>query len=132
MRYALSIFATAFVLLGATLQPADSQVVLQYAPFRAVALSNTAVAVKTGRGSLQWLHCVNPSGAIAYVQTYDTTSAVVVGTTTPKLSIGLAAGQALGQQVGVSFVSKLWIAATTTVSGGSAPGTALDCALGIN
>ena len=70
------------------------------------------------------LRCsVYSSGSVA-----ATAGAVTVGSTTPKWSIGIPATAAANlARVGLAFANGIQVAATTTATGSTAPGTALDC-----
>lgn len=99
---------------------------------RNAALSNTAVAVKASDGKVHGHNLFNPGTALAYVHYYDVAAAsVVVGTTTPKLSIALpstssaSVGTELFSEIGITFATAISIAASTTPGGGTAPGTAV-------
>lgn len=95
------------------------------------ALTNTAVAIKTGAGQLGMLQCWNPNATVQYVQIYNIASgSVTVGTSTPLESIPIAptsTGGFVNNFPGQQFGTAMAIAATTTATGASAPGTALDC-----
>lgn len=98
-------------------------------PSRQSALSTTVQTVKGSAGQLYSYHCFNAAAATSYVQIFDTSGAVTLGTTTPALSLGLPAGGAgnLHFTTGVAFANAIKVAATTTATGSSAPGTAVDC-----
>jgi hypothetical protein len=100
------------------------------------ALSSTAVQIKGGPGVVAGIYCANPaSNAISYVQVFDSYATPNVGTTTPNGSFGVNAAAASTVTVlnldrnaaGFSFSNGLWIAATTTPAGSTAPSTALIC-----
>lgn len=93
-------------------------------------LSNTNSQVKSGAGTLGGWFVYNPNATVAYVQIYDTaTGSITVGTTVAKLSIGIPATSAanLDSACGINFATAICVAATTTATGSTAPGTALDC-----
>lgn len=96
------------------------------------ALSNTAVVLKAGRGVLRTINCGNGNAAITFLQFWDTTSAVVVGTTAPTFVVPLPVSNAFGFPADLNFQVGLKVAATTTATGGSAPSTALTCTFGVN
>ena len=78
----------------------------------------------------------NAAAAASYVSFYDTALAPTVGTTVPKWQVGLTTlGSAqlgdIGRE-GLYFRDGLWVAATTTSSGSSAPASALAVSLGIS
>lgn len=78
----------------------------------------------------------NAAAAASYVSFYDSAIAPTVGTTVPKWQVGLTTlGNAqLGAQdnAGIYFKDGLWVAATTTSNGSSAPASALAVSLGIS
>ena len=105
-------------------------------PLKLNALTNSAVAIKASAGQLFMLQCGNTNASEYYVQIYNVAAgSVTVGTTAPTLSIPIAAtstgGFALSLQ-GLQFSTAISAAATTTATGGTAPGTALDCNAGYN
>jgi hypothetical protein len=97
------------------------------APSLANGLSTTVKTVRAGNGALAFLSCYNPNATVAYVQFFDTVGTVTLGTTVPKLSIGVPATQHVSVPVGAAFLAGIKAAATTTATGSTAPGTALDC-----
>jgi hypothetical protein len=95
-------------------------------------LSTTVQTVDSSAGSLGYYYCYNPNTTVAYIQIFDTSGTVTLGTTTPKLSIGIpgTAGGNLEWANGVSFANAIKVAATTTATGSTAPSTAIDCNFG--
>jgi hypothetical protein len=95
---------------------------------RQTALSNTAVAVKASQGRIYGYHYQNPGSADAYIQFYDIAQgSVTVGTTTPKRTLWIPAFGAVdtaGITPTLMFDTAITIAATSTATGGTAPGTA--------
>lgn len=96
------------------------------------ALTAAAVNVKTSPGSLYGYNIFNPGTALAYLQIFDSPAAfVVLGTTTPKMSIALpsnpnaAIGDDVNFAIPIGFTTGISIAATSTPTGSMAPGTAL-------
>jgi hypothetical protein len=92
-------------------------------------LTNAAVTIKASAGQLAMLEGYNPNAAQIYIQVFDSASPTV-GTTTPVLSIPIAAGGTGGftlSLAGVQFANAITVAATTTATGSTAPGTTLDC-----
>jgi hypothetical protein len=98
-------------------------------PFLDNAQSTTVTTVKGSAGELGAYHCLNPNSAPAYVQIFDTSGTVILGTTIPVLSLGLPAsdGGNLEWTIGVHFANAIKVAVTTTATGSTAPGTAVDC-----
>lgn len=101
-------------------------------------LSTTVTAIKSSAaGQLGMLQCGNTNASEEYVQVFDVATAggVTLGSTTPKLSIPIPATNSDGFTLaltGFQFANGIQIAATTTATGSSAPGTALDCNAGFN
>lgn len=98
-----------------------------FAPVLTNGLSTTPKVVKASNGAVELVACYNPNASAAYVQLFDTTGAVTLGTTTPKMSIGIPATQHVSVQVGAAFLAGIKVAATTTATGSTAPSAALDC-----
>ena len=102
-------------------------------PKRLSALSTTVTAIKSSAGGqLIMLQCGNTNTSEEYVQVFDVATAggVTLGTTTPTLSIPVAASNTGGlaiSTIGIQFANGIQVAATTTATGSSAPATALDC-----
>jgi hypothetical protein len=97
------------------------------APSLANGLSTSIKTVRAGNGVLSFLSCYNPNATVSYVQFFDTIGTVALGTTVPKLSIGIPATQHVSVPVGAAFLVGIKAAATTTATGNTAPGTPLDC-----
>lgn len=96
----------------------------------ASALSNSATQVVNAAGTLDSYYCYNPNASVVFVQFFNT-STPTVGTTGPVWSIGIPATQGANlSNVNLSFSTAIYVAATTTVTGGTAPGTALNCNFG--
>lgn len=97
------------------------------------ALSTTVKTVSAGAAILDSYYCANPNTAAAYVQIFDISGAVTLGTSTPKWSIRIPPNDGAANLSGVNlnFATAIKIAATTTATGSTAPTTALDCNFGI-
>lgn len=82
---------------------------------------------------LDGIVCSNPNAATAFVQLFDTTGVVTLGTTVPVASIPVPVGVGPPSMppLGLNFLAGLKIAATTTVNGAVAPADPLDCTLAI-
>lgn len=92
------------------------------------ALVATAVAVKASAGNLYGYHIYNPNTADIYVQFYNIAQgSTTVGTSTRSISLVVPAGGVLDGvfPMPVSFTTAITIAATTTLTGSSAPSTGL-------
>lgn len=71
----------------------------------------------------------NPNTSMVYVQFFEgIASNITLGTTPPKLSLGIPAGSAANTDVGngITFTNGMVIAVTTTRSGAVAPAAATD------
>lgn len=93
------------------------------------ALLATKQAVNASAGNMYGYHIYNPNSAVMYVQIWNIASAsVTVGTTAPTMVLAvppLGWVDATGMATPIDFKTALTIAATTTASGSSAPGTGL-------
>jgi len=94
---------------------------------------NTAQAVKTSAGTLWALEVSNPNSADGYLQLFDVaTGSVTVGSTTPKLSLLVPAGDGTKDgamdklyAMGINFATAITYACTTTPTGSGDPSTGL-------
>jgi hypothetical protein len=123
------LMAAAAVALMAS--PAAAQVNSPF-PFVASALTATVVPVKLMRGALQWGICYNANASVEYVQVFDSAGTVTLGTTAPNLTIALAPSAVTPMPFPAVMLNGLQIAATTTPTGNTAPGTPLSCNFGFN
>lgn len=100
-------------------------------PVRASALSTTVVTV-SGAGILDSIILFNPNTSVAYVQIFDISGTVTLGTSIPRLSIGVPKEDSVCLSgLNLKFPNAIKVAATTTAAGSSAPSTALDCNFGV-
>lgn len=100
------------------------------------AYSNTVVGtvltVKGTAGQLQGYEILNSAATICYLQIFDvaTATTVTLGTTVPTAPLGFPAGAAGNvSDLNLGFVNGIKIAATTTRTGLTACGTAMDVTL---
>lgn len=86
-------------------------------------LQNTYQTVKASAGTLYGYYLHNPHSLDTFVQIYDHASPSV-GTTSPKLSIGVPAEGAANLEIwgGISFATAITIAGTASATGGSSAG----------
>ena len=86
------------------------------------------VNVKSSAGTLGGYMVYNGHSAVVYLQIFDASASVTLGTTRPDLVIGIPAGAAANVEFGngINMASGIRVAATTTASGSTAPGTGLD------
>lgn len=91
-------------------------------------LSTTVVSVKSSAGFLTGYFVYNPDTVVNYVQIFDVSGTVTLGTTPPKWSIAIPPGSGanLSFDSPLSFSNAIKVAATTTVTGSTAPGSALN------
>lgn len=95
-------------------------------------LGTTVRTARASRANLTFVSCYNASNAVAYVQLFDVAGSVTLGTTVPRLSLGIPTAGQLTAQVNVQFLNALKAAATTTPTGSSAPSASVDCNFGLN
>ncbi len=101
-----------------------------WTPFLDNNQGTTVTTVKSSAGELGAYHCLNTNASTtAYLQIFDTTGSVTLGSTVPVLSLGLPAadGGNLEWSQGIHFANGIKVAATTTATGSTALGTNLDC-----
>lgn len=102
-------------------------------PVRATGVTNTSTTINGSGIILDAIHCYNPNAAVAYLQLFNvaTGTAITVGTTLPTLSIGIPSTAADPQLqltgINVWFNLGVKIAVTTTPTGSTAGGAAIDC-----
>lgn len=97
--------------------------------YRNVDVDETEDQIKGTAGQLYWLHAMNLTAAVLYLQFYNATAAsVTVGTTTPDLTFPLptqgdtnGAGFTLAIPNGVAFGTAITVACTTTFGGAAGP-----------
>lgn len=101
-------------------------------PYNNTALSSTKQTVKASTGNLYGYHIFNPGTATVYIQVFNKLAAnVTVGTTVPDwvYAIPATATSPAGLDgmfaIPITFSIGMVIAATTTSTGSTAPGTAL-------
>lgn len=130
MKKFIRLLAVTALMLAATLTPALA--LDGVTPLLANGLTTTVKTVKSTEGVVAWLSCYNPNSAVAYVQFFDTAGAVTLGTTAPRLAVGLAPSATTTLPLARAvFLNGVKIAATTTATGSTAPTTAVVCNLGI-
>lgn len=101
-------------------------------PISKPALTNTAVVLKATSGILQWVNCGNTNASTVYLQIFDSAGTVTVGTTPNTLSLAIPPSLTANLGFPAQFFNGIQVAATTTVGGGTAPGSTLACNFGIN
>lgn len=131
MLRAIKVFV-AFCLLVASSMQVHAQQVSAPFPSKQSALSTTVKTIKATKGVLAWGQCYNTVATVIYIQVFDTTAAVTLGTTVPNASFGIAASGPTNLPLPMQFNKAIKVAATTTVGGNTAPGTAVDCNFGFN
>lgn len=124
---------TLALLLSAAPVIALAQNVLQNNGF-SKSLTNVAQTIKSTRSNLSWIACddSNNNTEVDYLQFFDTTGTVTVGVTAPKFSLPVQGGQVnIQSDINASFLNAVQVAATTTPTGGTAPGSNLQCTFGV-
>jgi hypothetical protein len=104
-----------------------------WTPIAETALSTTVQTVKSSAGTLGAYYCYNPNSTVAYVQVFDTSGTVTLGTTVAKWTMGIPPGAAANLGIpmgGLNFASAIKVATTTTATGSTANSTALNCNFG--
>ena len=96
------------------------------------ALSTTVTTIKASAGNLGSIICGNTNAAMEYLQLFDVAGTVTLGTTPPDWIVPIPSTNVGGVilVVGLNFANAIKVAATTTATGSTAPGTALDCSAG--
>lgn len=97
--------------------------------YRNVDVDETEDQIKASAGQIYWIHAMNLTAAVLYLQFYNATAAsVTVGTTTPDMTFAIptqgdtnGAGFTLSSPNGIELGTAITIACTTTVSGSSGP-----------
>jgi hypothetical protein len=99
-------------------------------------VNNSTQSVFSGSHQLMKVDCDNNNAAFTYLQQYDATSGVTVGTTPPndfKPLAPSAGGGVMAPIVGAQYSTGLLVAATTTPTGGTAPATStINCSFWYN
>jgi hypothetical protein len=93
------------------------------------AAQTTAVqTVKGSAGTFGGYYIYNPNSSAAYVQIFDVSGTVTLGTTVPDLCLAIPATSAANIEFnqGVNFANAIKLAATTTCTGSTGPSTGLD------
>jgi hypothetical protein len=97
-------------------------------PIPITALTTTQTVIGTPKILDSW-YCGNGASQVAYLQVFDTSGAVTLGATVAKLPLycGATERSCGGTGLNVNFANAIKVAATTTATGASTVGTALDC-----
>lgn len=97
-------------------------------PYSKTDLSTTVTTVKSSAGSVGAYSLYNPSIAITFIQFFDISGTVTLGTTVPVWTLAIPTLATLNLSIpfgGITFANAIKIAATTTALGLTAPATAL-------
>lgn len=96
-------------------------------------LTNTPVQLKAGAGRLYFFQLFNTAAAVTYLQVFDALAgSVTLGTTVPKFVIpaNVSAYPIINLgDLGMQFNTGLTVAACTTATGNTAPGTGLGASI---
>lgn len=92
------------------------------------AQTTTVQTVKSGAGTWGGYFIYNPNTSVAYLQVFDNSGTITLGTTTPDMVYGIPAGQGANVEIsnGVGMTNAIKLACTTTATGSTAPTTGLD------
>jgi hypothetical protein len=92
------------------------------------AQTTTVQTVKGSAGTFGGYYVYNPNATVAYVQVFDVSGTVTLGTTVPDMIFGIPATSAANLEIanGVNMTNAVKLACTTTATGSTAPGTGLD------
>jgi hypothetical protein len=93
------------------------------------AADETLILLSSARSQLKMMQLRNLDAAIAYVQFFNAaaTESVTLGTTTPDLSISIAASAVVTMDIeGAAFESGIVYAVTTTATGNTGPTNGVD------
>lgn len=118
--------------------PGPQPTIVQFFPVLLNALSTSVTAVKTSSaGRLGAIYCYNANASVAYLQIFDvaTAAGVTLGSTVPKLSLGVPTAQSSGlgpAVLGITFQNGIQVAVTTTATGNSATASGMDCNAAVN
>jgi hypothetical protein len=87
----------------------------------------TAATVSSAAGKFGGYMFNNPNNGTAYIQVFDTTSAITLGTTTPTFVVPIPAGASANVEFagGIAMASGIKLAATTTATGSTTVATGL-------
>lgn len=85
-------------------------------------LSTTVSTVKNSAVKIYDIHIANPNAGMAYVQFFDTTGAITLGTTPPWFVLAVPSNGVLDRPMNVpyNFTNNCKMAATTTATGNAA------------
>lgn len=109
---------------------------VQWTPVLLNSLGGTVTSVKSnGPARLAYVYCYNSQSSVSYIQIFDaaTSGAVTLGSTTPKLSLGIPATSASGlgpAEIGIQFQNGIQVASTSSATGASA--ASQDCNVAYN
>lgn len=92
-------------------------------------LTNTVVTVKAKQGIIDRLLCYNPNASVQYVQVFDTSGTVTVGTTAARFFVPLTPSATTYVNLGINMFNAIKVAGTQSSGGPSAPGSALPCSV---
>lgn len=94
-------------------------------------LTTTVVTVKGSAGTLGGYFIYNPNSTVSFVQVFDVSGTVTLGTTRPNVMFGIPPLSSANMEIGngLNFANAIKIAATTTSSGSVAPTTGLEVSM---
>jgi hypothetical protein len=100
-----------------------------WAKSKTVGLTTTVVTLFGTAKDIGFIDCDNQNNAFTYVQLFDTTGAVTLGSTSPDMFIPIPPASAgwVNSSNGITFANGIKLAATTTPTGSTAPATTINC-----
>jgi len=107
-----------------------------WTPKTTLALSTTVTSIKSSGGQLGFAQCDNNNAAWSYIQVFNVASgSVTLGSTAPTQVIPIPPNLPNGfvaNVQGLQFNTAISVAATTSTTGSTGPGTAVNCTFGYN
>jgi hypothetical protein len=90
--------------------------------------TTTVQTVKSSAGTFGGYYVYNPNTSVAYVQVFDVSGTVTLGTTAPDMIFAIPAGSGANLEItcGVNMANAIKLACSTTATGNTAPSTGLD------
>lgn len=98
------------------------------------ALTNAVVTVRGSKGKFGGYYLDNPNASKVYIQVFYDKTGISLGTTAPDAVFSIPASGASNLEIskGIDFNQSMQVAATTTATGSTAPGTALVASFYVN
>lgn len=106
----------------------DIAPLIGYIPVHFTAQKDTVQTVKSSQGRIMGWCLSNPNSSFAYIQFFDLTTAVTLGTTVPKWVMPLPVTSAANVFIkeGINHANGIKLACTTTPTGNTPPSSGLE------